>query len=123
MAPRALGTQSCLCVVLIDDHAPVTSGLPLLLCATATRHSRGVLTGEAAHFIARQIPLRKAILTHVGSVRDLARAGCKRREVETSGEGVVVNNARTVPPGPRDETFTRPLDYGAGGESHQEDAK
>ena len=101
----------CVTNALAIERQSVTTIKPLLIAALNHGEAHGVLTGEAAQWVARFFKTTAPIEIDVKTVKPLSRPGCMRLAITTTQAGVWDFNREKRAPTAERNSFTWSVNY------------
>jgi len=107
----ALLISLCATNALAIERQSVTAIKPLLIAALNHGEAHGVLTGEAAQWVARYFKTTAPIEIDVRTVKALSRPGCMRLAITTTQAGVWDFNREQRAPTAQRNAFTWTVNY------------
>ncbi len=107
----ALLISLCATNALAIERQSVTAIKPLLIAALKHGEAHGVLTGEAAQWVARYFKTTAPIEIDVRTVKALSRPGCMRLAITTTQAGVWDFNREKRAPTAERNSFTWTVNY------------
>jgi hypothetical protein len=107
----ALATSLQVTSARATDRQPVSDLRPLLIMALDHGEAHGVLSGEAARWMAQTFMTTAPIEIDVRTVKTLRQSGCKRLAITTTQDGVRDFNRTERAAAPERKAFTWMVNY------------